>query len=546
MKLKQQDKITALYCRLSRDDEYNGDSMSIQNQKTLLTQYAKDNGFLNTEFFVDDGYTGTNFDRPDFQRMIGYVEAGKIGAVIVKDLSRLGREYLQTGYYTEIYFPQKDIRFIAVNDNVDSDTGDNDFAPFKNIINEWYAKDISKKVKSALRTKALNGGFCLGTPPYGYARAEGTTNRLVPDENADNVRMMFQLALEGKSCCMIARHMRDMKILMPTAYELTKLGKTDSPNFPKYPYDWVKGSVYHILTNPVYTGKLACMRYATKSFKDKRIVKRNEDDWLITQNTHEALVSESDFQTVQKHISVKRDANSGNPNNIFRGLVICYDCGKRHGFTTRNDGGKSIGSYRCQTSIRHGTSACDSHYITFEQLYAVVLDDIRRHASLAAEDTDTYVEMLINVAQSEHNGETISYTKEIEKSRKRISDLEVLIQKLYEDKVFGVITDETYLSLSRNMEKELSQLREKVKNLTENISVKEEKVKGANEFAKLIKQYVNIEAIDSDLVHMLIEKILVHKKEIVDGKAQIRVDIYYRFVGNTSGEDNPVTFNLRL
>ena len=540
MKLKQQDKITALYCRLSRDDEYNGDSMSIQNQKALLSQYAKDNGLGSVEFYVDDGYSGTNFERPDFKRMISDIESGRIGAVIVKDLSRLGREYLQTGYYTEIYFPQKDIRFIAVNDNVDSDLGDNDFAPFKNIINEWYAKDISKKVKSALRTKAMNGGFCIGTPPYGYTKAEGTTNRLIPDENADNVRLMFQLALEGKSCCMISRHMRDKKILIPTAYELTRKGKTDSPDFPSHPYDWCPGSVYHILTNPTYTGKLVCMRYSTKSFKDKRIIKQNEKDWIITENTHEALVSEADFQTVQQHVSVKRDANSSNPNNIFRGLVVCYDCGKRLGFTSRKGVGRSIGSYRCQTSIRHGNKVCGNHYITFEQLYNIVLEDIKRHASLAVEDTEKYIEILTNSVQKDNSYKTESSARAIEKIRKRISELEVLIQQLYEDKVFGVISEETYSVLSANMEKELSEHRTKVKAISEDISAQKDMLKGANEFADLIKKYVNIETLDSELVHVLIEKILIHNKEFIDGKAQIKVDIYYRFIGNALG-NNTVT-----
>lgn len=540
MKLKQQNKITALYCRLSRDDELGGDSMSIQNQKTMLSQYAKDNGFINTEFFVDDGYSGTNFDRPDFQRMIGYIEDGKIGTVIVKDLSRLGREYLKTGYYTEIYFPQNDVRFIAVNDAVDSELGDNDFAPFKNIINEWYAKDISKKVKSSLKTKALNGGYCMGAAPYGYKRAEGSTNRLIPDENADNVRMMYRMALEGKSCQMIATELRKLNILTPTAYELTKSDRTDSSNFPEYPYDWCPGTVYHILTNPTYLGKLACMRYASKSFKDKRIIKRSEEDWLVTENTHEALISESDFQTVQKRVAVKRDAITSNANNIFRGLVMCPDCGQKHGFAANNRT-KSVGCYRCQTSIRHGTAACASHYISFEQLYTVVLDDIQRHASLAAEDSEKYIEMLTNAAENAQNNDAASFTKEIEKSRKRISELEFLIQKLYEDKAFGVITEETYLSLSKNMEKELSGLLNKVKSLTDTISANAEKLKGAKDFAGLVKNYVDIQTLDSELLHTLIEKIYVHQKEIVDGKAFIRVDIYYRFIGNTSDDKNTIS-----
>ncbi|MGN1106508.1 MAG: recombinase family protein [Huintestinicola sp.] len=539
MKLKQQDKITALYCRLSRDDEYNGDSMSIQNQKTLLTQYAKDNGFLNTEFFVDDGYTGTNFDRPDFQRMIKYVEAGKIGAVIVKDLSRLGREYLQTGYYTEIYFPQKDIRFIAVNDNVDSDTGDNDFAPFKNIVNEWYAKDISKKVKSAFRTMAANGGYTLGPAPYGYSRVELKSNKLIPNECADNVRMMFRLALEGKSCHMIATHLKKMKVLTPRSYNHSD--EMGSESFTKYPYDWDTGSVYHILTNPVYTGKIVCLRYGVKSFKDKRIIKHDPEDWVITENAHEALVSEEDFQTVQQRVSVKRDSITSNADNIFRGLVYCPDCGKRHGFASTKKRRTSIGTYRCQTAIRHGLSACSGHNIQFEQLYTVVLDDIKRHASLAAENTDKYIKCLTDTYNNLRNGESASLRNGLSKSKKRIAELEILIQKLYEDKVFGVVSEDTYKSLSANMEKELSTLREKVKSISADMENREINHRNAVDFADLVKSYVDIRELTFDLLHTLIEKIYVYEKELVDGEKRVKIEIFYRFIGNARVSEDKTT-----
>ena len=539
MKLKQQEKITALYCRLSRDDEYNGDSMSIQNQKTLLTQYAKDNGFLNTEFFVDDGYTGTNFDRPDFQRMIGYVEAGKIGAVIVKDLSRLGREYLQTGYYTEIYFPQKDIRFIAVNDNVDSLIGDNDFAPFKNIVNEWYAKDISKKVKSAFRTMAANGGYTLGPAPYGYSRVELKSNKLIPNECADNVRMMFQLALEGKSCHMIATHLKKMKVLTPRSYNHSD--EMGSESFTKYPYDWETGSVYHILTNPVYTGKIVCLRYGVKSFKDKRIIKHDSEDWVITENAHEALVSEEDFQTVQQRVSVKRDSITSNADNIFRGLVYCPDCGKRHGFASTKKRRTSIGTYRCQTAIRHGLSACSGHNIQFEQLYTIVLDDIKRHASLAAENTDEYIKCLTDAYNNLRNGESASLRNELAKSKKRISELEILIQKLYEDKVFGVVSEETYKSLSANMEKELSTLREKVKSISADMEHREINHRNAVDFAALVKSYVDIRELTFELLHTLIDKIYVYEKELVDGEKRVKIEIFYRFIGNASVSEDKAT-----
>ena len=244
---------------------------------------------------------------------------------------------------------------------------------------------------------------------------------------------------------------------------------------------------------------------------------------------------------MQKRVAVKRDAITSNPNNIFRGLVMCPDCGAKHGFAANNRY-RSVGCYRCQTSIRHGRKACESHYISFEQLYTVVLDDIQRHASLAAEDSEKYIELLTNAAENAQNSDAASYAKEIEKSRKRISELEFLLQKLYEDKAFGVITDETYFSLSRNMEKELSGLRDRVKSLTDTIAANAEKLKGAKDFAGLVRNYVDIQALDSELVHTLIEKIYVHQKEIVGGKAQVRVDIYYRFIGNASDDKNTITF----
>lgn len=506
--------------------------MSIQNQKSLLSQYAKENDFCNTEFFVDDGYSGTNFERPDFQRMIGLIECGRIGTVIVKDLSRLGREYLKTGYYTEIYFPQKDVRFIAVNDNVDSELGDNDFAPFKNIVNEWYAKDISKKVKSAFRTMAANGGYVLGPAPYGYNKVEPKTNKLIPNECAYNVKMMFRLALEGKSCHMIATHLKKMQVLTP--YSFNHSNEIGSDSFTKYPYDWDTGSVYHILTNPVYTGKIVCLRYGVKSFKDKRIIKHDSADWIITEHTHEALVSEDDFQTVQQRVSVKRDSINSNADNIFRGLVYCPDCGKRHGFASTKKRRKSIGTYRCQTAIRHGLSACSGHNIQFEQLYTVVLDDIRHHASLAAENTDKYIKCLTDAYNNSRNGNSVSLQKELSKAKKRIAELEILIQKLYEDKVFEVISEETYRTLSDNIEKELISLREKNKSISATIENQEINHSNAVDFAELVKNYVDIRELSFELLHTLIEKIYVYEKEIVNGEKRVRIEIFYRFIGKSS------------
>ena len=289
--MKQQtNRITALYCRLSKDDLLKGDSMSIQHQKDMLSKYADENGFSFTSYYVDDGYSGTNFNRPSFQKLIEDIEDGKVGIVIVKDLSRLGREYLKTGYYTEIFFPQNNVRFIAINDNVDTLDGDNDFAPFKNIINEFYAKDISNKIKAAMRTKALNGDCLTGMAPYGYSKDPNDKTKLIPDEHADHVRMMYQMALEGHSCGEIATKLTKMGLLIPKAENYVRNGKKDCESYPKYPDFWLKATVKSILLNPVYTGKTVALRYTNRSFKDKHRVERPESDWIVTENTHEATI----------------------------------------------------------------------------------------------------------------------------------------------------------------------------------------------------------------------------------------------------------------
>lgn len=538
--LKQQNKIAALYCRLSRDDEYSGESMSIQHQKDYLLRYAAENGYHNTAFYVDDGFSGTNYERPDFKRMVSDIEQGIIGAVICKDLSRLGREYLQTGYYTEIFFPQNDVRFVAVNDNYDSEIGDNEFAPFKNIINEFYAKDISKKIKSALRTKALKGDCVSGMPPYGYSKDEHDRTRLVTNDKAPYVQMMFQMALEGKSCWEIANKLQELKLLIPRAENLVRNGNSDSPTFPRYPYSWQKSTIKGILTNPVYTGKTVSHKHEVKSFKDKRIIEHPEEDWIVVENTHEPLVSESDFETVKARISVKTRDKTTNPDNIFRGIVYCPDCGKRHGFSKRKCDKNSKGAYRCATMVKYGKDYCSNHYITFEQLYEIVLSDVQRHAALAEQNFEKYVAVLSKASDTSKNAEKSSLIREADKAKKRISELDILLQKLYEDKVFGIISEERFLSISSSMENELSELKARVKQISDYVSENEKNSANASAFAKLVEQYIGIAELDYELVHMLIDKIYIHEREVIDGKSHIRIDICYRFIGNCS-EDEPVT-----
>lgn len=545
MKLKQQDKITALYCRLSRDDEYNGDSMSIQNQKELLLKFANDNGYFNTEFFVDDGYTGTNFDRPDFKRLIEAVEDGKIGTVIVKDLSRFGREYLQTGFYTEMFLPDNDVRFIAINDSVDSDDGDNDFAPFKNIINEWYAKDCSKKIRAVMKMKAQRGDCLTGMAPYGYMKDPNDKTKLIPSDRADYVKMMYRMAIEGCSCGEIATKMRSMNLPIPKADNYIRNGLENCASYPKYPYYWLKATVKTILLNPVYTGRTVALRYTNKSYKNKKRIERPEDEWVITENTHEALVSREDYDTVYKRLSVKTRDKVTNPDNIFRGLVMCPDCGKVHGFSKRYDNRNSKGVYRCQTAIRYGKEYCSSHYITFEQLYDVVLSDVQRHATLFEENSDNYIDILSKASETDKVKERNALIKEQDKAKKRIGELDTLLQKIYEDMVFGVISKERYMSMSENMEKELSALKARSNEILAALQENDANRANAEKFAELIENYIGITELDYELVHTLIEKIYIHERENIDGKAVVRVDIYYRFIGSNADSDRPTEISRR-
>ncbi len=545
MKLKQQDKITALYCRLSRDDEYNGDSMSIQNQKELLLKFANDNGYFNTEFFVDDGYTGTNFDRPDFKRLIEAVEDGKIGTVIVKDLSRFGREYLQTGFYTEMFLPDNDVRFIAINDSVDSDDGDNDFAPFKNIINEWYAKDCSKKIRAVMKMKAQRGDCLTGIAPYGYMKDPNDKTKLIPSDRADYVKMMYRMAIEGCNCGEIATKMRSMNLPIPKADNYIRNGLENCASYPKYPYYWLKATVKTILLNPVYTGRTVALRYTNKSYKNKERIERPEDEWVITENTHEALVSREDYDTVYKRLSVKTRDKVTNPDNIFRGLVMCPDCGKVHEFSKRYDNRNSKGVYRCQTAIRYGREYCSSHYITFEQLYDVVLSDVQRHATLFEENSDKYIDILSKASETDKIKERTSLFKEQDKAKKRIGELDTLLQKIYEDMVFGVISKERYMSMSENMENELSVLKARSNEISAALQENDANRANAEKFAELIENYIGITELDYELVHTLIEKIYIHERENIDGKAVVKVDIYYRFIGSNADSGSPTEINRR-
>lgn len=530
-KKQQYNKITALYCRLSRDDEYSGDSMSIQTQKAMLKHYADEHGFGNCQYFIDDGYSGTNYNRPDFQRLLSEIEAGKVGTVIVKDLSRLGREYLQTGYYTEIMFPKYNVRFIAVNDNVDSSNGENEFAPFKNIINEWYAKDISKKVRSAYRTKALKGEYTGRRAPYGYMKSPEDKHKLIPDEHAPIVQRMYRMALEGKTCAEIAYTLKQEHIATPGAYTRDKNGVLQKTEGVQFPYDWIKRGVQVILQNPVYTGDMVSQRRTSKSFKDKRVIVRPESEWITVPNTHEPLVSREDFETVQKRISVKKHFNEANPDNIFKGLLVCGECGKTIVYKKEHSVNHTP-KYKCNRYVRHGRGSCTPHSINADDLKTIVLEDINRHIALSSEDRSSYIERLVNRSDSEIHGEKASYQKEMQKIKQRLDELNIILQNLYEDRVFKRISEERYFVMSASLENEEAQLKERYNELQIKLTHYTKQSKSVQEFADLLEQYITITELDAVLLNTLIEKIVIHEQIDEDGNKVMPIEIYYRFIGN--------------
>lgn len=535
--MNQVNKITALYCRLSRDDAYHGDSLSIMHQKDMLVEYAKLNGFENMRYYVDDGYAGTSFERPDFEKLESDIEKGMVSTIITKDLSRLGRDYLKTGFYIENYFPSHKVRFIAINDGVDSHEEANDFTPFKNIINEWYAKDISKKIKSAYRSKALKGEFTGAYAPYGYQKDPNNKYKLIIDtETSVIVKRIFDYALEGITPFKIASILKKEGILKPRAKMMKDLGKYASEKFVKYPYDWSHQTIHTMLKNREYLGHIVCNKHASKSFKDRSLIKLPKEAWIEVKNTHEALVDEKTFNEVQKIISIrKRLIKSESVPQIFVGLLRCADCGKTLSFS-KNKNRKGYGYYACSTFRHYGKLYCSAHYITYENLYDVVLKDIKKqihHAKLNEEE-------LLNQIQDK---ESLNTKYEVEKckkeiiwSKKRIETLDVIIKQLYEDNVIGKIDNQRFNKLLSGYDAEQKELNQVIDFNTNKMIELDSKKENIKDFMNIIKKYTEIKELDLKILNEFIEKIVVHEVKKEDHIRKQQIDIHYKFIGKLATE----------
>ncbi len=526
--------ITALYCRLSRDDGMDGESNSIVNQKTLLSQKAKEKGLTETKFYVDDGYTGTNFNRPGFQQLLNDIEMGYIYAVMVKDLSRLGRDYVSVGNYTDVYFPNHDIRFIAVNDGIDSEEGESEIAPFKNILNEMYARDISKKIRSSHRLRGAMGEP-LSQPPYGYMKSAENKKRWVIDpEAADVVKSIFKMCLEGKGNETIARLLQEQKVLVPMAYwqskGLPRGGKKTQVN----PYKWCKSSVAKILAQQEYCGDVINFKTYSKSFKNKTRIPNAKDNWAIFKGVHEPIIDRNDFEKVQV-LTAKTKRRAPKPKNaeksIFCDLLYCGDCHAKLRNHT-NTVNKDIHFFVCANNKVDYRGDCPGrHYVREDAVEQVVMFELHRLAEFLENDEDAFAELLAQKSNKELLKEKKHNEEELQKAIVRNETVSNLYEKLYEDNAIGKVSDEWFMQLSHKYENERMELKSKITALRQKLAESGQYEKDRSNFTEAIRLFMQMDKLTAPLLRELIDRIEVFETKGKGKDRTQRIIIYYRFVG---------------
>lgn len=537
---KQQHYKAALYCRLSVDDGNFGGSVSIETQKILLEQYCKDHKITDYKFYCDDGCSGTNFDRPSFKKMLSDIDEGKINLVIVKDLSRFGRNYVEAGMYVQ-RFTDSNIRFIAADDNYDSLVNSDDLLfPIKNVVNEMYARDVSKKTKAAKKAKARDGQFIGSKAPFGYKIDPNDRHHLIVDEPAAQVvKRIFRLASEGVGYNKMAKIFREEKVLTPIAYF-----NLNNPDYFKSDY-WRKEFYWHvtsiraILNNEVYLGKLVYGKQRNKSMKSKEKVRNPKEDWIVVENCHEPIITQELWDTVHKILNAKHRPAKAGEVQMFAGLLYCSDCGHclTYSQKQRKDGSYH-GAYSCWMYKTHGKEYCASHYITFDTIYELVLIDIQRNLFQYRKNTDKFKSILSRKYQSDSQKQAEQITLEYEQKQKRCEELDKIISRLYEDNVLGRIGDERYESMSQSYELEQVEIKKALPILKSKIDELKRQSDCADNFINVIKKYTIIDKLDAAILNELIDKIVVHHKEQAeDGRTFQQIEIYYRFVGKLGTEN---------
>ena len=524
----------AIYCRLSQDDGSLGESGSIQTQKAILTQYCQEHHMEIVDCYCDDGWSGTNFDRPAFQRMIGDIEAGRVNTVIVKDLSRFGREYAQMGLYIEHYFEEKGVRFLSLAENIDSSQGLNNLVlPFTNVINSLYARQASEKTKAAHRARAKNGMFLGSRAPYGYQKDPNDRHHLIVDpEAAEVVKEIFRMFADGIGYVRMTKILRERNILNPQAYfNQNNPDYYKNSDYWRKPFDWHATSVRAILNNPVYLGKLTFGKTKTKGFFDKRRVPTEESDWIVVEHTHEPLVSQELWDTVHQMMKARRRENGSGHVQPFAGLVKCAGCGSSLNASYDKKKGKYTG-FSCWVYKNYGKQRCTSHAIGWQTLNRLVLEDIRRNAQVAKLAAARYVGVLLRAKLEKEKGETVRAERELKKAEKRIGELDKILAKLYEDQALGKISEVRYQAMAPGYEAEQASLQERVSQLREQLAHTQEVQDNVEQFVPLIQKYTDIQELTPHILNELIEKIVVHEKKVEeDGSKSQMVEIHYKFVG---------------
>ena len=522
------EKWTALYVRLSRDDENEGDSNSIAHQIEILTKYARDHGITKYKIYKDDGYSGTSFKRPGFQEMLGDIEAGLVSMVVVKDMSRFGRNYLEVGLYTEIRFPEMGVRFIAVNDGVDSeDQSSNDFTPFRNIINEWYAKDTSKKIRAVFRNKGMSGQRVSTNAPYGYTRAEDG-HLLIDEETAPVVELIFQLCVEGNGPGKIARMLKERGIPTPGTIEFQRTGRTRRYH-PDAPCHWTPDTIADILDQDAYLGRTTNFKTAKLSYKCKKKINNPPEKWVVIENTHKAIIDQETWEIVRKVREQRRRPTRSGEMGKFSGLLFCADCGAKlyhHRSSSYTNGPE------CYTCANYRTrKQCSAHYIRAIVLERLILQNLQRVVAYAQEDEDEFVRRVMENKTAVQRAEQEQAKRLLEKQERRINELDAIIQRLYEDHVMGKLNAERFAKLSEGYEKEQAELKHAAEGLQALVNAAETQAVNVQSFLKIVKKYTEPTELTPALLREFVEKVVVHAPDKSSGHRVQRIDVHYTFIG---------------
>lgn len=537
--MKQPIYNTALYLRLSRDDENYGDSVSIETQRTILQQFARDNHLHIVDEYVDDGWSGTNFDRPDFRRMIEDMEAGRINCIVTKDLSRFGREHIMMDYYLEFVFPEKRVRYIAVTENEDTEKGLSDFVPFKNLFNEWFAKDTSRKVKTSFKAKFAAGERIFTYAPIGYKKHPEIKNKLVIDEETRwIVEKIYGLALHGAGAAKITRQLIQEQVPTPGWLNYQRSGKfaniyADTPS--EKAYAWTVSQVKKILKDETYIGNTIHYRQTNISYKNKKRIRKDPSEWVRVEGTQEPIISKGDFEWVQKQIDTRRRQKKDATTQIFAGLLRCADCGWSMSFSTNKQNKRPFSYYTCTSYRQPGKpySSCSSHYVRYDVLYAYVLSRLQYWIEAVEQDEQRILHRLQRTTDSEQAAMNKRKLADLKRAEKRLSELDNLLAKIYEDRLSGAITERNFSMLAQKYQQEQGELESKIQELKGQLENTKQQADGAGKWIELVKRYSSPAELTAEMLNTLIEKIVVHEAvKDNDGNKVQEIEIYYRFVGN--------------